>query len=83
VKVRRIVEVDMRLRGAVDDQFEAARELRRDDAGLSAVVEPCVRMLGVACSCPSQSSRLRGSQALRDGPDTARRGPEMADVTAT
>jgi len=55
VKVRRVVEVDVRLRGAVDDEFESARELRGGDGGDAAVIELRLRMLGVACAHPSHA----------------------------
>lgn len=77
VKMTRIVEVDMRLGSAVDHELIAAREFGRGDPGLAAVVEPGVRMLGVASACPSHSSRLRGSRALVERPEWAFRCPML------
>ncbi len=44
VQMRRIVEVDVRLRRSVDDELEAGREVRGGDAGDGPVREPRLRL---------------------------------------
>src|SRR5690606_31311293 len=50
MQMGRVVEIDMRLRGVVDDEFESAGELRRDDPRDAAMVQMGLRMLGVFCA---------------------------------